>query len=331
MKALRCLRHAGVDELAQVLEVQDVEDPTPGHDEVVVDVHVAGVNFTDLLFVSAGYQVPVPVPFTPGSEFSGVVAAIGPGVSTVRPGDRVTGQVMSGAFAEQVVLAATAVRRVPDGVDLVTAAATGVAYGTAYSALRSAAVVRAAEWVAITGAAGGVGSAAVVLARELGAHVLAVVSTPAKAAFCRRLRADAVLDLSTTADVKGEVRRLTDGGADVVLDLVGGGLAEPMLRGMRRGGRFVTLGYASGAIPRIPLNLLLLKEVTALGFEIRRFAEHHPSLAARDAAELAALHERGLMANVSARYPLKQAPEALRALADRSAVGKVVLTLTTAG
>jgi NADPH2:quinone reductase len=304
-----------------------VPDPVPGPGEVVVDVHVASVNFTDVLSTAGLYQVRTPLPFTPGSEFAGVVSATGAGVGAPQPGDKVAGMVMTGAFAEKVRVPASAVVGLPPGADLAVAAATGVTHSTAYSALRSAACAAPGEWVAVTGAAGGVGSAAVVLARALGARALAVVSSAAKARFCTELGADAVLDLSATADVKGRVRDITGGGADVVLDVVGGDLAETLLRAMRHGGRFVTLGFASGTIPRIPLNLVLLKGVTVLGFEIRTFADHSPDLAARDAAELAVLHAGGLGATVSARYRLDEVIEALRSVADRAALGKVVLTV----
>jgi len=323
MRAVRCTAYGPPEQLI----VTDHADPVPGPGEVVVDVSYASVNFPDLLAVAGGYQVRTEVPFTPGSEFAGIVSAVGPGVAAPLPGAPVAGMVMSGAFAEKVKVPASAVRRLPPGADLAIAAATGVTHSTAYSALRSAAGVTREEWVAVTGAAGGVGSAAVVLARALGARVLAVVSTSEKARFCRDLGADAVLDLTVARDLKEQVRTVTDGGADVVLDVVGGELAETLLRAMRRRGRFVTLGFASGTIPRIPLNLVLLKGVTVLGFEIRTFADDRPDLAARDDAELAALHATGLGATVTARYRLDQVAEALRSVADRAALGKVVLTV----
>jgi NADPH:quinone reductase len=325
MRAVRCTTYG----IPEQLVVTDVAVPVPGPGEVVVDVSYASVNFPDVLAVAGRYQVRTEVPFTPGSEFAGIVSATGPGVTAPSRGDAVAGMVMAGAFAEKVQVPASALRRLPPGADLAVAAATGVTHSTAYSALRSAAGVTPGEWVAVTGAAGGVGSAAVVLAQALGARVLAVVSTTEKARFCRDLGADAVLDLAVTPDLKEQARSRTDGGPDVVLDVVGGELAETLLRAMRRGGRFVTLGFASGTIPRIPLNLVLLKGVAVLGFEIRTFADDLPDLAARDAAELAALHASGLGATVTARYRLDQAAEALRSVADRAALGKVVLTVGT--
>ncbi|MEW2355001.1 zinc-binding dehydrogenase [Spirillospora sp. NPDC029432] len=326
MKAVRCHRYGSPGELADVLAVEELPDPVPGEGQVVVAVAAAAVNFTDVLFVGDGYQVSMPLPFTPGSEVAGVVAEVGPGVAGVGAGDPVVASTFAGGFAEKVLVPAAAVRRLPAGADLAVAAASGVASATAYSALRTTAEVRPGEWVVITGAAGGVGSAAVTLAREFGARSLAVVSGPEKASFCEGLGADAVLDLSGAPDVKSRVREITGGGADVVLDVVGGDLAETLLRATRRRGRFVTLGYASGTIPRIPLNLVLLKDVRVLGFDLRGFTELEPELAARDAAGLAALQERGIGATVTARYPLERAAEALAAIADRTVTGKVVVT-----
>ncbi|MCU1612729.1 MAG: NADPH:quinone oxidoreductase [Frankiales bacterium] len=323
MRAVRCTAYGEPEGLT----LAELPDPVPGPGELVVDVEAAAVNFTDVLFVADRYQVRAPLPFTPGSEFAGRVAATGPGTTGFVPGNRVRGTGTTGAFAEKVLVPATAVVALPPDADPVLAAASGVASATAYSALRSVAAVTPGEWVAVTGAAGGVGSAAIVLARALGARVLAIVSTPAKADFCTGLGADAVLDLSSTPDVKRHVRTATGGGAAVVLDLVGGDLAETLLRALGRGGRFVTVGYASGVIPRIPLNLVLLKGVSVLGFEIRTFADDHPELAARDLAELGLLQADGLGATVTARYPLARAAEALRSVADRRAMGKVVLDL----
>jgi NADPH:quinone reductase len=320
MRAVRCTAYG----TPEVLTLEVLADPVPGPGDVVVDVAVAAVNFPDVLFVANRYQISVPPPFTPGSEFAGTVSAVGTDVADVRLGDVVRGTAMTGAFAEKVLVPSTAVRPVPPGLDLAVAAASGVTFSTAWSALRSVAAVAPGEWVAVTGAAGGVGSAAVVLAGELGARVLAIVSTPAKAAFCADLGADAVLDLSTSPDAKAHVREITCG-VDVVLDVVGGDLAEVLLRTMRPGGRFVTVGFASGTIPRIPLNLVLLKDVAVLGFDVRTFPTHHPEQATRDAAELTGLFRRGLGAIVTDRYPLERAVEALTDVAARGTTGKVVI------
>ena len=330
MRAVRCLRHGEPAEYDEILSVDEVPDPVPGPGEVIVAVEAAAVNFPDLLLVAGRYQVPVAVPFVPGSEFAGVVLDTGRGVDTVAVGTAVAGTTMSGAFAERVAVPAGAVRSLPPGSDPVAAAAGGVALRTAYSALHPVAGVRPGEWVAVPGAAGGVGSAATLVARAAGARVLAVASSPAKAAFCADLGADAVIDLSATGDVRRAVRDLT-GGVDVVVDPVGGPLAELLIRTMRRGGRFVTVGYASGEIPRIPLNLVLLKGVTLLGFDMRAQAEEDPEGAERDAAAVAALVGRGLQVPVTARLPLARAREALRLVADRTAMGKVLLITRSEG
>jgi len=331
MKAVLCEQYGPPEELGERLVVREIPDPVPGDGEVVVDVAAAAVNFADVLFVADRYQVSVPVPFIPGSEFAGTVSAVGPGARGVQVGDRVAGRTMTGAFAERIAVPASALTSLPPGGDLVTAAATGVAHSTAYSALRTAAEVGPDEWVAITGAAGGVGSAAVALTRALGARSLAIVSNAEKADFCAGLGADAVLDLSAAPDVKNRVREITGGGADVVIDMVGGDLAEPLLRAMRRRGRFVTVGYASGSIPRIPLNLVLLKGVTVLGFDIRVFSQQEPGLAARDAAELATLVRDGVEATITARFPLERAAEALSRVVGRAITGKIVLLPAGAG
>lgn len=325
MRVVRCLRYGEPADYDEVLALEEVAAPVPGKGEVLVDVAAAAVNFPDVLLIAGRYQVRLPAPFVPGSEFAGTVAAVGPDVTSARPGDRVAGMTMTGAFAERIVVTATALRPVPEGADLAVAAAGGVASGTAYSALHGVAGVRPGEWVAVTGAAGGVGSAALLLARDAGARVLAVVSSPAKADFCTRLGADAVVDLSTTGDIKTAVRDLTGGGVDIVVDLVGGSLAETLLRTMHRGGRFVTVGYASGDIPRIPLNLVLLKGISVHGFDMRQYVELEPAAAARDASSVAALAARGIAVPVTARFPLAEVREALRAVADRATTGKIVL------
>jgi NADPH:quinone reductase len=265
----------------------------------------------------------------PGSELAGDVLAVGgdvPGLMPdLRPGDLVFGTAFFGAFAEQAVLPARQVTKVPGGTDLAAAAAFGVAYQTAYHALRSVAEVKAGDWVVVLGAAGGVGLAAVDIARELGARVVAAASDPRKLALCRARGAAHVIDY-TTEDLKNRIRELTEGGAHAVIDPVGGAVSEQALRAVRWGGTFVTLGYASGTIPKIPLNLVLLKGVTVKGMEIRTFGLHQPELARRDRAELLGLLAAGRLApHISARYPLSGAAAAIRYVADRQALGKVVI------
>jgi NADPH:quinone reductase len=324
MRAARCRQYGPASSVA----VEEVDDPVPSEGQVVVDVAAAAVNFPDVLVVADRYQVHVEVPFTPGSEFAGTVRSLGPGVEGVAVGDRVMGAALVGAFAEQVMVAAGALRPVEPEVDLHSAAAAGVAHRTAYHALRSVAAVEPGDWVVVLGAAGGVGLAAVEVATVLGARVLAAASTPAKLALCRAKGAEAVVDYGTE-DLKGRIKETTAGGAQVVIDPVGGPFAEAALRALRWGGRFVSVGFASGEIPRLPLNLVLLKGVVVTGFTLGGFSRNRPEDEARDRAELAALSVAGrIVPHISARYPLEEAGLALADLADlaeRRATGKVLV------
>jgi NADPH2:quinone reductase len=305
--------------------VAEVDDPVAGEGQVVVDVAAAAANFPDVLVVADRYQVTIPVPFTVGSEFAGTVSALGPGVEGVAVGDRVMGSVLFGAFADRVAVSAGALEPVDPAIDLVSAAASGVAHRTAFHALRSFARVQPDQWVVVLGAAGGVGLAAVELASVLGARVVAAASTAEKLALCRSRGAVAAIEY-TTEDLKERIKEVTGGGADVVVDPVGGPAAEAALRALRWGGRFVTVGFASGEIPRIPLNLVLLKGVIVTGFTLEGFNRNQPADAARDRAELAELYRSGRFTpHISARYPLDRAGQALDDLAQRRALGKVVV------
>ncbi|MCG5432929.1 NADPH:quinone oxidoreductase family protein [Mycobacterium sp. MYCO198283] len=323
MRAVVCQAYGPPEDLV----VMDVPQPAPGAGQVLVQVRAAAVNFTDVLFIQGKYQVQVPVPLTPGSEFAGVVAAVGDGVN-LAPGTRVIGSTFVGAFAEYAVVDAAACTPIPDGVDDAEAAAFGVTYRTAYHALRSVAGVQAGDSVVVLGAAGGVGLAAVDLAVGMGARVIAAASSPEKLELCRGRGAAAVVDYARE-QLRDRIKELTDGGAHAVLDPVGGPYAEPALRAIRRGGIFVTLGYASGVIPSIPLNLVLLKAITVRGMEIRSFTTDYADDAARDIAELSAMFAAGAIRPcVGARFPLAEAPAALRHVADRKALGKVVIDVS---
>lgn len=322
MIAVRCTRYGPPEDL----EVAEVADPEPGPGQAVVRVRAAAVNFPDVLFIAGAYQVREPVPFTPGSEFAGEVISVGDQVS-VRPGDRVFGALPTGAFAEQVVLDAGLLNPVPDTVDFADAAAFGVTYRTAYHALRSVARVRPDNWVVVLGAAGGVGMATLDIARILGAKTLAAASSEAKLAVCRERGADAVVDYERE-DLRSRIKELTGGGADVVIDPVGGPYSEPALRALRRRGVFVTLGYAAGTIPAIPLNLVLLKAISVRGMELRTFAHDYPEESARDAAELDRLFNDGrIRPFIGERFALADTARALRLVADRGALGKVLIEI----
>ncbi len=309
------------------LVVDDVADPTAGPGQLLVRVHAAAVNFPDVLLIAGKYQIKIPVPFTPGSELAGEVVAAGEGAA-FQPGDRVFGATPTGAFAELALLDAHQVSAVPDGAEYASAAAFGVTYRTAYHALRSVAQVAEGDWVVILGAAGGVGQAALDLAVGMKARVLAAASTEDKLEICRQRGAEATVGYDDE-DLKSAIRERTGGGARVVIDPVGGSYSEPALRALTRGGTFVTLGYAAGTIPAIPLNLVLLKDITIRGMEIRTFTADHPEDAARDIAELQQMFAGGLIRpHIGARFALTEAAAALRHVAERKAVGKVVIDVT---
>ena len=320
MRAVVCRTYGPPEDLV----VEEVADPTPGPGQLVVRVHAAAVNFPDVLLIAGKYQVKIPVPFTPGSELAGEVVAVGDGVP-FRPGQRVSAPTPTGAFAEQALLDSAAVAEIPDDADFASAAAFGVTYRTAYHALRSIADVAPGDWVVVLGAAGGVGLAAVDLAVAMKARVLAAASSPEKLELCRLRGAEATVDYDRE-DLKTRIRELTGDAARVVLDPVGGPYAEPSLRGLARGGIFVTLGYAAGAIPSIPLNLVLLKGITIRGMEIRTFMVDKPDDAARDMQELTQMFTAGaIRPYIGARFSLADAAAALRHVADRKAIGKVVI------
>lgn len=278
-----------------------------------------------MLLVANEYQVSVPLPFVPGSEFAGVVSEVGAGVAGHSLGDRVFGTAIFGAFAEEAVVSAEAVHPVPEGVDERAAAAFGVAYRTAYHVLRSVARVTAGDELVVLGAGSGVGLAAVQLGAGLGASVTAVASSADKLALAARSGAKALVN-HRSGELRAALRETVPGGADAVIDPVGGDLAEPALRSLRWGGRFVTVGFASGTIPRIPLNLVLLKGVRILGFDFRGFMTHAAAEAERNDQELVALLGAGRIAPpVGATFALDDAAAALRYVADGHAIGKVVL------
>jgi len=316
----------------EVVLVQELPDLSPGPGEVLVDIAYAAVNFPDVLIVNNEYQVQVPAPFVPGSEFSGVIAAVGAGVAGgergLAVGDHVYGASFVGAYAEQIVVNAASVTVIPGSVDLRDAAAFSVAHTTAMHTLRTIADLQPGETVLVLGAAGGVGLASVELATLLGGQVIAAASSPEKLALCAKYGAVAGIDY-TTEDLKTRAKELTGGGADVVVDPVGGPYSEQALRATQWGSRFVVVGFASGEIPRIPLNLVLLKGVIVRGMEMRSIAENVPDLVARDQRELAELFVGGkIHPHVSAVYPLGDTAVALRSMLERTATGKVLIDVT---
>jgi NADPH:quinone reductase len=315
----------------EVVRVEELPSPSLGPGQVRVRVGAAAVNFPDVLLVADQYQLSVPTPFVPGSEFAGVVAEVADGVADLAVGDRVVGTAMVGAFAEEAVVGAGALRRLPAGVDDRHAAAFGVAHRTAYHVLRSVARVQPGEELVVLGAGGGVGLAAVQLGVQAGATVTAVASSPAKLEAAAAYGASHLID-HRDVDLRAALRSQLPGGADVVVDPVGGALSEPALRSLHWGGRFVTVGYASGEIPRIPLNLVLLKGCQILGFQFRDFAEHLPDELARNDDELwTRLGEGRVVPHIGATLPLDEVVAALALVARGEAVGKVVLDMHESG
>lgn len=320
MRAIRCESYGPPSGLV----LRDLPDPVPGPDEVTVLVEAAALNFPDVLLIQDKYQLTVPVPFTPGSEFAGTVLSVGPGVTAHQPGDRVMGAGIGGAFAEQVTVPADRATPIPDGLDGPSAAAFQVTFRTGYHALTTIGGLHPGQWVVVLGAAGGVGSACVDIAVRLGARVIAAGSDPLRLQACRDLGAEAVIDYDNE-DLKNRIKEITGAGADVVIDPVGGRFSEAALRATRWGARFVVVGFASGDIPSIPLNLVLLKGVIVRGFEIRTLPDELPEAYATGQVALAAMVADGLRPLVSAVYPLERTADALTAMSERRITGKVVI------
>ncbi|HXX89693.1 MAG TPA: NADPH:quinone oxidoreductase family protein [Acidimicrobiales bacterium] len=315
----------------ETVRVEEIPAPDLGPGQARVRVRVAAVNFPDVLLVAGAYQIKVPPPFVPGSELAGEVVEVAEDVTGVAVGQRVHGTALVGAFAEEATLAAGSLSPVPEGIDDAHAAAFGVAHRTAYHVLRSVARLSPGEELVVLGAGGGVGLAAVQLGTVLGATVTAVASTDEKLRAAAASGATRLVD-HTAGDLRGTLRRALPAGADVVVDPVGGALSEPALRALRWGGRFVTVGYASGEIPRIALNLVLLKGVAVLGFQFADFATHMPAERARDEQELRRLLVEGrAFPHIGARYALEDAAAALRCVGDGRAVGKVVVEIDPGG
>jgi NADPH2:quinone reductase len=322
VKAAVCPRYGPPD----VVRIEDVPAPPLASGQVRVQVGATAVNFPDVLLVADKYQIHVPVPFIPGSEFAGVVTEVASDPRDFAVGDRVAGTGLFGAFAEQVCVPTRGLAPIPDGVDDRTAAAFGVAHRTAYHTLRSVARIQPGDDVIVLGAGGGVGLAAVQLATALGARVTAVASSDEKLSTAAQYGAVSLVN-HTCGDARAALREAVPDGAHAVLDPVGGDLSEPALRSLRRGGRFVTIGYASGVIPRIPLNLVLVKGIHVLGFQ---FQDIDPDEFARNEAELRDLLASGTVRpHIGAVYPLDQAAAALQQVAEGRAVGKIVIDLRT--
>lgn len=321
MKSLQCTAFGPVDTLA----VRDVPSPAPGPGQVRIDVKAAALNFPDALMVQGLYQVRPALPFAPGSEYAGVVAAVGEGATRFAVGDRVVALALGG-FAEEAVADEKLVMPLPDGMDFDTAAAFFLTYCTSLHALADVAKLQPGESVVVLGASGGVGIAAIEIAKAMGARVLAAASSEAKLEVCRAAGADATVDY-VAGNLREAIKAFTNGkGADVVYDPVGGEYTEPALRSTGWRGRLLVVGFAAGSIPKIPLNLALLNERSILGVYWGDSVVHDPAGHARNVRRLLDWHGAGrLKPVISERVPLAGAPAAMERMLARQVVGKVVV------
>ena len=322
MKAVLCKQYGPPESLV----VEDVPSPVAGPGEVVLTVKAASLNFPDVLIIQNKYQVKPPLPFSPGSEVAGVVKTIGDGVTNVRPGDRVMAVTGYGAFAEEVKTEARRVLPIPRGMDDATAAAFPLTYATSDHALADRGALEAGETLLVLGAAGGVGLAAIEIGKALGARVIACASSAEKLAVCRAHGADAGINYAAE-DLRERIKELTGGtGADVVYDAVGGSYTERALRSIAWRGRLLVVGFAAGEIPKIPLNLTLLKGCSIVGVFWGDFTRREPERFAARMAQLDAWFQEGkLRPHVAETLPLERAAEALARMAARQVIGKLVL------
>jgi NADPH2:quinone reductase len=307
------------------LVIEDVPAPEPGEGQVRVAVHACSVNFPDTLIIENKYQFKPDRPFSPGSDIAGVITAVGPGVTGYAVGQKVMGMISWGGFAEEAVCDAGRLAPLPEGVELDVAAAFPMVYGTSYHALMDRGELKAGETVLVLGAAGGVGLAAVEIAKAAGAKVIAAASTAEKLAVCKAHGADQLLNY-TEGDFRKQLKELCPEGPDVIYDPVGGDLAEPAFRSIGWRGRHLVVGFAGGEIPRIPLNLCLLKNAALVGVFWGAYLAKEPASFREDMATLVSwLREGKIKPLISERYSLEEAPRAIRALADRKATGKIIV------
>lgn len=325
MRAVLCKEYGPPESLV----VEDVASPSVGAHQVRIGVRACGVNFPDLLIIKGEYQFKPPMPFSPGGEVAGEVLEVGSEVKSLKAGDRVMSMTGWGGFAEEVVAEAAQCMPIPSSMDDVTAAAFSMTYGTSYHALVQRAALQESETLLVHGAAGGVGTAAVEIGKALGAKVIATGGNDEKLAKLQeRFGLEGVVNYQTET-LKDRVKAMTGGeGADVIYDPVGGEIAEQSLRCIRWKGRMLIIGFASGDIPKLKANLLLLKGCSAVGVFWGAFAAREPDVNADNFRKLFKLHEEGrLKPMISHTFPLDRAAEALNALANREVVGKAVLTV----
>ena len=324
MKAVLCKQFGPPDSLV----IEDLPSPKAGAGEAVISVKAASLNFPDVLIIQNKYQFKPPLPFSPGSELAGVVKEVGEGVKGFRPGDKVIAFTTYGAFAEEVKTEASRLVPLPEKMDFVSGAAFLLTYATTDHALRDRAALAAGETLLVLGAAGGVGLAAIEIGKVLGARVIACASSEDKLAVCRSHGADATINYSSE-DLRERIKMLTDGkGVDVVYDPVGGQYTEPAFRSLAWRGRHLVVGFAAGEIPKLPLNLALLKGASLVGVFWGDFARRQPKEFAQSIRQLGQWYAEGkLKPHVSQTLPLEKAVEALKLMAARQVKGKLVLTV----
>ncbi len=324
MKAIVCKEYGPPSSLV----LEELPEPKPGSKEILVDVKAAAINFPDTLIIRGLYQFKPELPFTPGSDIAGVVKEVGEGVKHVKPGDEVLGMVMTGGFAEQVIIPAKMCFPQPPGMPPKVAASFMMAYGTSHHALKDRAKLKEGETLLVLGASGGVGLAAVELGKLMGARVIAAASTNEKLELCKQYGADETINY-TTEDLKKRAKELTDNkGVDVIYDPVGGQYAEPALRAIAWQGRYLVVGFAAGEIPKIPLNLALLKGCQIVGVFWGSFAMRSPKDNMANTIELIQLYAQGkLKPHIHATYSLENTPKALEEMMERKVRGKVVIEM----
>jgi NADPH2:quinone reductase len=322
VRALLCREYGPIDGL----RVEDVPSPRAGPNEVVVEVKASSLNYPDALLVQGLYQVKPPLPFSPGMELAGIVKEVGTQVRGVAPGDRVVASPGRGGFAQECLVAADRVSPLPPGMDFETGSAFVLTYCTSLHALKDCGHLQSGETLVVLGAAGGVGTSAIEIGKAMGAKVIAAASSEEKLAFCRKLGADETIDYEKT-DLRQRILDLTGGkGADVVYDPVGGAHTEAALRATAWRGRLLVIGFASGVIPQVKLNLALLKERSLVGVYWGDWTQHDPQGQRRNVEQLARwFNERKIKPFVSERVSLEEAPAAIQRLLQRKVKGKVVV------
>ena len=310
----------------QALRLEQVADPSPGPDDILIKVTAVGLNFFDTLLLRNEYQVSPPLPFSPGAEIAGTIEGLGANVANFQLGQRVVAYIGGNGCREKAVTKAKNAVPIPEGVSDEVAAGITITYGTALHGLKDRADLKAGETVAVLGAAGGAGLAAIEIAKLMGARVIAVASSGDKLAFAREHGADEGVNYETE-DLKARLKQLTaPKGVDVLYDPVGGGYAEPALRAMAREGRYLVLGFASGTIPRIPLNLVMLKGCAIIGVFWTAFVERQPEKHRANMLEMLDWCRKGLISpHIHASFALIETAKALSLIEGRKVTGKVIV------